>query len=89
MHVQKLTAGVIGSNYCNLSLACLEELRLTYDVLPLEVKTTFRSATDNLRDRLQPVKREALKPAELIKREMQNETADSYAQFERLFLKSY
>ena len=28
----------------------------TYDVLPQEVKTTFKSATDALRDRLQPVK---------------------------------
>ena len=63
----------------------------TYDVLPMEVKATFKSATDALRDCLQPVKREALKSAELIKRrQMQTESVDSYAQgFERLFLKSY
>ena len=63
----------------------------TYDVLPPEVKTTFKAAVDALRDHLQPVKREALKSAELIKKkQMQNESVDSYAQeFERLFMKSY
>ena len=63
----------------------------TYDVLPLEVKTTFRSVTKALRDRLLPVNREALKSAELIKvKQTQNKSVDSYAQeFERLFLKSY
>lgn len=60
-------------------------------MLPREVKTTFKSATDALRDHLQPVKREALKSAELIKRkQIQTESVDSYTQeFERLFLKSY
>ena len=53
---------------------------LAIDVLPLEVKATFKSATDALRDRLQPVKREALKSAELIKRQMQTESVASYAQ---------
>ena len=63
----------------------------TYDVLPMEVKTTFKSAMDALRGRLQPVKREALKSAELMKRKQtHNESVDLYAQeFERLFLKSY
>ena len=58
----------------------------TYDVLPLEVKATFKSATDALRDCLHPVKREALKSAELIKRrQMQTESVGSYAQeFETL-----
>ena len=35
-------------------------------VLPTEVKATFKSATDTLRDRLQPVKREALKFARTV-----------------------
>ncbi len=60
----------------------------TCDVLPPEVIATFKSATDALRDRLQPAKREVLKSAELIKR--LTESVDSYAlEFERLFLKSY
>ena len=67
------------------------EFHLTGKAEATEVKATFKSATDALRDRLQPVKREALKSAELIKRrQMQTESVDSNAQeFERLLLKSY
>ena len=55
-------------NILVIALALTGKAEATYDVLPMEVKATFKSATDALRDRLQPVKREALKSAELIKR---------------------
>ena len=63
------------------------ELHLTghteavYDVLPSETKSRFSTAVDALRNRLQPVKWDALRSAELIKKRQQPaETVDQYAQ---------
>ena len=63
----------------------------THDVLSSEVKNNSKSAANALRDCLQPVNREALKYAELIKRKQtQSKSVDCYAQdFEQLLLKSY
>ncbi len=53
------------------------ELHLTgraearYDVLPEEAKGSVSAAVDALRERLQPVKRDALRSAELMKRRQQ------------------
>ena len=50
----------------------------TYDVLPQEVKSNFKTAADALREHLQPVKRDALMSAELIRRrQVQGESVDS------------
>ena len=62
-----------------------------YNVLDKESKKTYASATKALRDRLCPVRREALKSAELLRRkQQQNESVDEFAQdFEALFERSY
>ena len=73
------------------------ELHLTgraeeiYDVLPEEVKRSSDSAMSALRERLHPVRRDALVSAQLMRcRQEPQEAVDIYAQaFEQLFEKSY
>ena len=62
-----------------------------YNVLDKESKKTYASATKALRNRLCPIRREALKSAELLRRkQQQNESVDEFAQdFEALFERSY
>ena len=64
-----------------LELHLTGKAETTYDVLSSEVKANFKSAADALRHWLQPVKRETLKSAELIKRKQtQSESVDCYTQ---------
>ncbi len=62
-----------------------------YEVLPVEVRKSYKDAVGALRKRLHPVKQEALMSARLMKRKQkQQETVDEYAQdFEHLFEQSY
>ena len=62
-----------------------------YELLPGSVKGTFQEATTALQKRLEPVGRDALRSAQLIRRRQKfGETVDVYAQdFERLFEQSY
>ena len=62
-----------------------------YDVLPEGTKATFKEATEALRKRLSPVRREALVSAQLMRRRQRSgETVDSFGQeFEQLFERSY
>ena len=62
-----------------------------YEVLTSESKATFPKAVDALKQRLHPVRSEALLSAQLMRRKQQySESVDQYAQdFESLFEKSY
>ena len=62
-----------------------------YEVLPSESRSTFSKAVEALKQRLHPVKSEALLSAQLMRRKQQYlESVDQYAQeFECLFEKSY
>ena len=62
-----------------------------YEVLTSESKATFSKAVDALKQRLHPVRSEALLSAQLMRRKQQySESVDQYAQdFESLFEKSY
>ena len=62
-----------------------------YEVLPDEVKQSLDSARSALRERLYPVRRDALMSAKLMCRKQElHETVDNYVQdFEHLFEKSY
>ena len=62
-----------------------------YELLPAEAQATFSAAVESLRQRLHPVKSEALLSAQLMKRKQkQAESVEEYAQdFESLFEKSY
>ena len=68
--MKKLKAEIDGWNdreqLLQFELHLTGKAEATYDVLPTEVKATFKSATDTLRDRLQPVKGEALKFARTV-----------------------
>ena len=73
------------------------ELHLTgraervYEVLPSKSKETYAVATEALRKRLNPVEREALVSAQLMRRKQQaGESVDEFAQeLEKLFDQSY
>ena len=62
-----------------------------YELLPGSCKSTFQDATTALQRRLEPVGRDALRSAQLIRRRQRSgESVDIYAQdFERLFEQSY
>ena len=62
-----------------------------YEVLPNKAKASFLTAVDALKQRLYPVRSEALLSAQLIKRKQKySESVDEYAdEFESLFEKSY
>ena len=62
-----------------------------YEVLPDKAKASFSTAVDALKQRLHPVRSEALLSAQLIKRKHKySESVDEYAhEFESLFEKSY
>ena len=62
-----------------------------YEVLTPESKATFSKAVDALKQRLQPVRSEALLSAQLMRRKQQDsEAVEGYAQdFESLFERSY
>ena len=67
---------------------CAERI---YELLPGSVKGTFQEATTALQKCLEPVGRDALRSAQLIRRRQKfGETVDVYAQdFEQLFQQSY
>ena len=58
-----------------------------YEVLPSHVKESYVKATEALQERLNPVEREALVSAKLMRRKQQpNKSVDEFAQdFEKLF----
>ena len=68
-----------------------EKAEQLYDLLPAKVKTSFAAATEALQARLNPVRREALVSAQLVRRRQRiEESVDSFAQdFEKLFDASY
>jgi len=62
-----------------------------YEILPSQVKESYVKATEALQERLNPVEREALVSAQLMRRkQQQNESVDEFAQdLEKLFEHSY
>ena len=62
-----------------------------YEVLSVELKGSYASATRSLGERLQPARREALTSAQLLRRRQRlGESVDKYVrEFEHLFEKSY
>jgi len=58
-----------------------------YEILPSQVKESYVKATEALQERLNPVEREALVSAQLMRRkQQQNESVDEFAQdLEKLF----
>ena len=62
-----------------------------YEILPYKAKSSFSTAMDALKQRLHPVRSEALLSAQLIKRKQKySESVDEYAhEFESLLEKSY
>ena len=61
------------------------------EVLPSHVKESYVKATEALQERLNPVEREALVSAQLMRRKQQpNESVDEFAEdLEKLFEHSY
>ena len=69
----------------------MEKVEQVYELLPERVKTCFLNATEALQSQLNPVRREALVSAQLMRhKQSMDESVDSFAQeFEKLFDTSY